>query len=245
MKRLNSEIFEYEGVCIEEGKFVKEDKYRFQCWVDINGEVLRCYLPANCKLERFISLKDKKVILSRYSGKNDKFRYKVEAVRYKNTTILLNLNYLNTIVEREIKRKIFDFLGERTNVIKEKIVHGYKSDLYIADTETLIEIKSVLTLKESVVYPQAYSEHMLKQLNVLKRIAEEGKEVYYFIVGLSPSIKEIIIDSTYEKYGILLNECQHAGVKIKAFSLRYYRGKYRIKEEIKIILKKEKPTVFE
>lgn len=218
---------------VKKGIFCREDKYRFHCWVNVDGEEHLCYLPSNCKLGKIYSLEGREVLLSRQKEDNSKFDYKVEATMYRNGQILLNLSFLNRVIEQEIHRSVFSFLGKREAVFREKCVIGYKSDLYIADTNTLIEIKSVLAFSNAVNYPVNYSSHMLQQLEKLLEIANEKISVYYFIVGTGPALKEINVDINSE-YGKLMNECQEAGVHFVAMNLRSRKGKYRVKEFISI-----------
>ena len=97
---------------VKKGIFCREDKYRFRCWVNVDGEEHLCYLPSNCKLGKIHSLEGKEVLLSKQKGDNSKFDYKVEAIIYRNGQILLNLSFLNRVVEQEIHRGVFSFLGK-------------------------------------------------------------------------------------------------------------------------------------
>ena len=104
-------------VIVREGVFCREDRYRFHCCVNIDGEEHLCYLPSNCKFEKMCSLKGRTVLLSDSFSKKSKFDYKVEAVKYRNSQMLLNLSFLNRVMEQELRRKKFSFLGERKNII--------------------------------------------------------------------------------------------------------------------------------
>ena len=218
---------------VREGIFCREDKYRFNCWVNIDGEEHLCYLPSNCKFEKICSIKGRTVLLSDSLSENSKFRYKVEAVKYRNSQMLLNLNFLNRVIEQELSKKKFSFLGKRDNIVREKIAHGYKSDLYIEESNTIIEIKSVFSFSNIVDYPTNYSSHMLEQLEKLKIIADGTANVAYFIVGLGPNVKKIRIDLR-SKYGELIDDCRCAGVQFIAMNLQNKKGFYCVKEFIDI-----------
>lgn len=226
------EDFEY-PVIVKKGIFCREDKYRFHCWVNIEGEEHLCYLPSNCKFEKMFSLEGRTVLLSRQVGKKSKFDYKVEAVLFRNAQMLLNLSFLNRVVEQEIHRRVFAFLGERKTVHREKMVDGYKSDLFIEETNTLIEIKSVLAFSDTADYPTNYSSHMLQQLERLYGIAKTQVKVFYFIVGLGPALKEINVDLN-SNYGKLMDRCRNAGVQFIAMNLHSRKGKYHINEFVDI-----------
>ncbi len=219
------------------GIFVEETKYRFHCIVDINGKLELCYLPANCKLEKIVSLKGKTVILCPMVNEESKFKYAVLAVKYRKSLILLNLQRVNSVISEQLHRRIFDFLGERNHVLCEKIINGYKSDIYIEDTNTVIEIKTVLCFDCIAKYPQNYSNHILEQLKKLKRLAEAGYNVYYVIVSLSPFVKEIYVDME-GLFGDMLLECLNVGVKLKGFSLHYKKGKFEVARRINVITEK-------
>ena len=220
-------------VIVREGVFCREDRYRFHCWVNIDGEEHLCYLPSNCKFEKMCSLKGRTVLLSDSFSKKSKFDYKVEAVKYRNSQMLLNLSFLNRVMEQELRRKKFSFLGERKNIVREKVIYGYKSDLYIEETNTIIEIKSVFAFSVSANYPANYSSHMLEQLEKLKDIADGKAKVVYFIVGLGPTVKKIRIDLK-SKYGELMDECRCAGVQFVAMNLQNKKGYYCVNDFIYI-----------
>lgn len=40
----------------EMGYFVREEKNRFICTVDVRGENIECYIPSSCKLGNFLKL---------------------------------------------------------------------------------------------------------------------------------------------------------------------------------------------
>ncbi len=214
-------------VIVKEGVFSREDKYRFHCWVNIDGEDVLCYMPSNFKFEKVYSIKGKMVLLSENTDSKSKFKYKVEAVKYRNSLMLLNFSYLNRVVEYELPRKIFAFLGKRKNILHERNIQGYKSDLYIEDTKTLIEIKSVLAFSVDAEYPVNYSSHMLEQLDKLSGLAADNINVYYFIIGLGPTLKRIRINLS-SNYGRLVDKCRQVGVHFVAMNLHVKEGRYCI-----------------
>lgn len=220
-------------VIVKEGFFCGEDKYRFHCWVEVDGEKVLCYLPSNCKLEKMYSLKGRTVLLSQNTELKSKFKYKVESVQFRNTQILLNLSFLNRVIEHELSRRMFSFLGVRNNILREKTICGYKSDLYIEDTNTLIEIKSVLAFSKSEDYPINYSSHMLEQLDKLYALALQQINVYYFIIGLGPTVKQIRVDLSSD-YGVRMDRCKKAGVHFIAMNIHNKKGQYCVNEFIDI-----------
>lgn len=200
------------------GRFVREDKYRFHCYVEIDGAQKLCYVPSNCKLEKIISLAGREVILKKYDGPSNKYEYIVEAVKYGNSLVLLNLQFLNRIIENQIQRRIFNYLGERKYIRREVTVEDYKADLYIADTQTYIEIKSILSWNKCASYPIDSSDRGLEQLEKIEKLLDQNKRIFYFLFSMSPNVQEIIIDSN-SLYGTVLNRCISKGLILRAYSL--------------------------
>ena len=70
----------------------------------------------------------------------------------------------NVVIEKGIHNRRFSYLGKRSLVQKEHSVEGYKADLYIPQTKTIVEIKSVLSEKDEAVFPTVFSERTQNQL---------------------------------------------------------------------------------
>lgn len=216
------------------GRFVREDKYRFRCYVEIDGIQKLCYMPSNCKLEKIISLAGREVILKRYEGASDKYEYIVEAVKYRNNLVLLNLQFLNRIIENQIQRRIFNYLGVRKNIRREVTVENYKADLFIEDTQTYIEIKSILSWNKSTSYPIDSSDRGLEQLEKIEKLLDQNKRIFYFLFSMSPNVKDVYIDSN-SLYGTVLNRCISKGLKLRAYSLGGSKN-IEVKKEIAICI---------
>ena len=218
------------------GIFVREDTFRFHCRVLVDGIERLCYMPANCKLEKIVSLAGREVYLNEYEGISDKFEYVVQAVKYKNAIVLINLNYLNRVVEKQFYRKIFNFIGERREIRREFSFGKYKSDFWIQNSNTIIEVKSLLSWESIAEYPIKKVERSINQLDNIMELLKDGYSFYYFIFSLSPYVKEIHIGKE-NKYGIMLQECQKKGVVIIAFSIGYRKDKFYVKKQIPIVFR--------
>ena len=133
------------------GIFVKELKNRFLCEVEIDSELVVCYVPSSCHLSNFLKLNKKEVLLVPTATPNSRTKYALFAVPYKKNYIVLNTSMANRAIEESLKSRLFAYLGKRKNVIKEHSVSGYKCDLYIEDTDTIIEIKSVISTADSTI----------------------------------------------------------------------------------------------
>lgn len=198
------------------GIFVKELENRFRCIVNIAGKDTVCYMPSSCKLEKLIPLRGKQVLL--LPTQKSTTCYSVYAVKIRNSYCLLNLNHANHIVFHQIKRKIFGFLGNRRNVSLEKTISGYKSDLFIQDTNTLIEIKTVISLKQTAVFSSIYSERATQQLEKLAELLSCGYKVVYLVVALNPTISTVRLDKNSAIYS-QLQKCLALGMQIYGISL--------------------------
>ena len=158
------------GSTLIRGVFIRELKNRFVCEVKIDGKVEECYVPSSCHLGNFLQLKGKRVLLIPTQGKNPRTRYALYAMPYKRNYIVLNTSLSNFAVEKGIYSRRFSYIGKRDAVQKEHTVDGYKADLYIPKTRTIIEIKSVLSNKDEATFPTVYSERTQKQLKSIQDI---------------------------------------------------------------------------
>lgn len=201
------------------GIFCFELKNRFRCMVDIQGEQHVCYVASSSRLSNFIELSDKTVLLlppGENAGSTD---FTLFAVKYRNSLILLNLSLVNAVLEEQLKRKCFSFLGKRKEILKEHNYKGYKADLFIKDTETVIEIKTVLSTEEETVFPTVRSERIIRQLKHLNQLLEEGHRCCMLFVSLSPTIRSIDLSRDPEVHR-LFKRCVENGLSFKAFKLK-------------------------
>ena len=201
------------------GKFVKELKNRFLCEVLIDDVPTECYVPSSCHLSNFLTLRGKSVLLLPTQDRNSRTKYALYAVPYKRNYIVLNTSMANKAIEQGIHSRRFSFLGQRSEIIKEHNVDGYKADLYIKDTDTIVEIKSVISLKSAALFPTVYAERAINQLHMLKQLLEKGKKVCFMIVSLHPYVTEIVIDKNTFFYKELSN-CVELGMVLYGFTCR-------------------------
>ena len=215
------------------GVFLYEEKNRFLCVVRIQNEEVSCYVPSSCRLSNFLNLREREVLLLPVADTAARTRYSVFAVRYKRSYILLNTSLPNKIVESSIHGRRFSFLGSRRNVDREKRISNYKCDLYIEDTNTIVEIKSIISSSDSGVFPTVYSERALRQLHSIKELLKQGYRVVYLLVSLSPYVKRIRI-SDMEPFASCFEECCKLGMTVKGFCLRLDDNQIRLCKSIEI-----------
>ena len=213
------------------GTFVKELKNRFLCEVVISGIPTECYVPSSCHLSNFLELRGKQVLLLPTQAPTSRTQYALFAVRYKRNYIVVNSSMANRAIEEAIHSRRFSFIGIRHDVVKEFTIYGYKADLYIKDTDTIVEIKSVISLNANALFPTVYSERTLKQLRKLQELLKQGKKVCFFVVSLHPYVTEITLNRNSDFYNEL-SRCVELGMKLVGFSCRLRNGKMKVEKEI-------------
>jgi len=157
------------------------------------------------------------------------------AIPYKKNYILLNTSMANRAVADSIKRRRFSFLGRRETIYTEHYVGGYKSDIYIQDTNTIIEVKSVLSTEKCALFPTVFSERALKQLEKLRDLLSLGYRVHYSIISLNPYVNSIYFVSDAQ-FTPLLKSCIDLGMTISAFSCRIDDNRVCIDKRLQILL---------
>lgn len=215
------------------GVFKKELKNRFLCEVNIDGIDVVCYVPSSCHLSNFLQLEGKNVLLIPTQTPKARTRFALFAVPYKKNYILLNTSMANRVIESNICNRRFSFLGERKSAIKEHTIENYKTDLYLPKTKTIIEIKSVISLNDTAIFPTVYSERSIAQLKQIYNLLNEGYKVCFMIVSMHPYTKKIKLD-IYSEFYKKLHKCQEAGLILKAYTCRINKNNICIDKQIEI-----------
>lgn len=213
--------------------FRKEIKNRFICEVLVEDEVIDCYVSSSCRLDNFIDLHNKQVLLLPTKSPNARTKFSLFAVPYKRNHILLNIGMVNRIIERDINGKCFSSLGKRSEVYREYKVGSYKSDFFIANTKTLLEVKTVLSLKKDAIFPSVFSQRTLNQLREISSLMDRGYNAALVIASLSPYVELIKIDHASPLYEAL-KPCLNKGLQLIAVSINVHKDEARIKRKIKI-----------
>lgn len=201
------------------GEFISESKNRFLCTVKTDGTEEVCYIASSCRLDNFLDLQGKSVLLLKNKGTKGRTKYSVIGVKYKRSYIILNTSWANKAIDSSILKRKFSFLGKRKDYRTEIDVNGYKADFYIPCSKTIIEAKSVIATGETAFFPTVYSERTLTQLKTISELLETGYKGYFIIISLNPYVKEIKLlqDAEIVKQ---LNECVARGLIIKGFCCR-------------------------
>lgn len=230
----NHQCVEQEPI-YKEGQFIAESKNRFLCTVCIDGTEEICYIASSCRLDNFIDLRGKNVLLRRNTGKNSSTQYSVLGVKHKKSYILLNTSWANKAVAADIQSRRFSFLGKkREEFRKEAIISGYRSDFYIPNTKTIVEVKSVISTSCIAKFPTVFSERTIHQLSMIEALLSEGFKASFIIVSLNPYVKEIHLLEETECFNWLKRCCSY-GLILKGFVCQLTAdGKPHIKKEIPI-----------
>lgn len=136
---------------------------------------------------------------------------------------------------KRLKGRRFSFLGRRGTIYTEHYVGGYKSDIYIQDTNTIIEVKSVLSTEKCALFPTVFSERALKQLEKLRDLLSLGYRVHYSVISLNPYVSSIYFVSDAQ-FTPLLKSCIDLGMTISAFSCRIDDNRVYIDKRLQILL---------
>ncbi len=201
------------------GTFKEELKNRFLCSVEIDGQKELCYIPSSCRLSNFLDLTDKTVLLKPTIGKGTRTKYSVYAVQLRGKNVLLNLSQPNKLIKNQLHRRYFSYLGTRKIIKSEVGIEDYKADIYIEDTKTIIEIKSLLCFERVALFPTVYSERAIEQLYRLYSLLGKGYKVCYLFMSLNPTVKEITINKKTIEFANIFKKCRQNGMQCDAFSI--------------------------
>lgn len=221
------------------GIFQEELKNRFLCRVTIDGKDTICYIPSSCRLSNFIEMTGKTVMLKRIQSKGARTQYSVYAVKIKNHYIPVNLSGANGVIESNMSKRYFSCLGRRKVIQREVKISGYKSDLFIADTNTIVEIKSILSLNKTAVFPTVFSERAINQLLEIERLINEGYRICYIFVSLNSSVDKIEINHQETAFYSKMRHLVNMGMQCIAVSLCMVEDQIKIKHQIPLILEDE------
>lgn len=201
------------------GQFISESKNRFLCTVIIDGTEEICHIASSCRLDNFIDLRGKRVLLLKNKSTTGRTKYSVIGIKHKRNYIILNTSWSNKAIDGSFTKRRFSFLGKRKDYRTEYDFNGYKADFYIPCSKTVIEVKSVIATSETAVFPTVYSGRTLGQLKVIEDLLDKGYKGYFFIVSLNPYVKciNLLNDSEIVKQ---LNKCIARGMVVKGFCCR-------------------------
>lgn len=223
------------------GIFVREEKNRFLCTVEVEGKEEECYIPSSCRLENFLELSGKEVLLRENQNKNVRTRLAVYALKIKQNYLILKTSEANIIIANELRSRRFSYLGKKSVIERECTVQGYKADIYLPEVQTIIEIKSLITSDSTGIFPTVYSERAIEQLKKIKNLLKCGYKFIYIFVSLNPYVKSISLseDIRQSEYRKLFLECVRVGMIYKAYTSRLKEDSPTIDKEIPVLLEEQ------
>lgn len=219
-----------------QGVFKEELKNRFLCLVEVDGKDALCYIPSSCRLSNFMNLIGENVLLTPNASTNTRTEYAVYALQVRGRYVLLNMTQANRVIGENISKRRFSFLGKRKSIRKEYIVEDYKSDLYIEDSRTVVEIKSILSFERSACFPTVYSQRAIDQLTKISNLLDKGYKVCYVFASLNPGVKEVKINKEIDEYYMLFVECMNKEMNLKGYAIRLKDTKTEISSELDVIV---------
>ena len=140
---------------------------------------------------------------------------------------------MNNVIKGQINRRFFSYLGKRKEIQAEKIVEGYKADLFLPESRTVIEVKTVLAEEKIAQFSTLQAGRTVKQLGRLKELLEKGYKVSYLIIALNPKTKEITITEDLKE---LLQQCIDQGMECRGYTIKCEEGNPVISKKIPISL---------
>lgn len=207
-----------------EGIFLEECSNRFICLVNISGVIEEVYVQCSCRLDNFVDLKGKRVYLKMIL-KPKRVKYILVAFKYKRSYALLAPKIANDLFYEFLNSKKSSYIGKRSNIMREKKINGYKSDFYIDDTKSIIEVKALLSFEDTPLFPTVYSERAIKQLDEIAKLLEAGYICRYGIVSINPYVTNICFDSESLLVKKLIT-LMAKGLYLEYFHIKYLKNKW-------------------
>lgn len=197
------------------GIFIEENKHRFLCTVNIGGQQELCHTSSSSKLSHFISLNGREVLLTKNSGKNNRTKYTLFAVKTEIGYALLNLEYINKLLFQEFNKGKNLHVGLSDIYPEKKINDNLKVDFFIdGESQILIEAKGILTEDQSSKFPAMRVKRAEKQLLEFEKLLKEGISVYYYIVLMNSTINTIELDVDNKEFLQPFMRCIKKGMKL-------------------------------
>lgn len=194
---------------LTKAQFVAEDKTRFSCTININNKMMKCYVPSTCKLKNLLEIDCYDALVTKNQYQKNVSPYSLFALKVKGEYVVINSGFANNVVKDILMLK-------HQEVCAETVVGNYKCDFYLKSKNQLIEVKSIISDKTTVLLPNIKSQRAIMQLRQINNLLMEGYNVEYYFVPFAPFLKKCVVDSQSE-YGVLLKECIKRGMKIKIY----------------------------
>lgn len=199
--------------CFIKGVFLEECKNRFLCKVKVNDYEELCYISSSSKLAPFIDLVGKEVLLVPNSTKS-KTKYTVHAAKTSDGYVLVNLGFVNKILQREFNKP--ESIYESQRICADKTVEGeLKVDFLIdGNPKVVVEAKGIISKTDIAYIPSMKVERAVIQLTKLNKLIHLGYSVHYYFVLLSPTIECLQLDKENKEFYQRFISCVKNGMKV-------------------------------
>ena len=194
-------------MCLYEAFFHNEGKTRFKCTIKFNNEIIECYVPCSCKISKLYELKeDQPVLITSNSLKEAKLKFSLIAIGTQKKNILLNPLLSNYAYKNYLQSKKIEAKSEFQ-------IDRYRADFFVEAKNEIIEVKSILSDKAAVLFPQVHSSRFISQLKEILLLLEKKYKCTLLLSVLNPNIKKVLLDNSKPE-GNLIKQCIGKGLKI-------------------------------
>lgn len=208
------------GFELIEAEYISEGNSRFICTIYLYGKPVECYVPISCKLSRLLPLTGTNILVTKNSSKSQRTEYSLFAVQNQDLSYtIISTSFANRIVKAYLSN-----IENNQSFLIEKTIKNYKCDFYLPSSNTVIEVKSIITLDEYISLPNLNSERAVNQLQVIKRLLKSGIGAKYIFIAFAPHLREITIDVS-KIYGKLIKQCCDLNMQLICFRITLYEDK--------------------
>lgn len=188
--------------------FIKEENTRFKCRVNFCNSEIICYVPCSCKISKLYELKEgQPVLITSNSLKESKFKFSLIAIGTQKKNILLNPLLSNYAYKNYLQSKKIEAKSEFQ-------IDRYRADFFVEAKNEIIEVKSILSDKAAVLFPQVHSSRFISQLTEILLLLEKKYKCTLLLSVLNPNIKKVLLDNSKPE-GNLIKQCIGKGLKIQ------------------------------
>lgn len=228
-----------------EALFIREEKNRFLCTIEIENKYHECYVPSSSRLSNYLILDKKKVLVMKTDNPKSRTSFSLFALFQQKRLILLNLNSVNSYVKIWLGKKYPEF-----SIFSEKnVTKSYKADFYLEkdSIKKVVEVKALFSQDNDLIYPKVRSERLLSQLNEIKKLLEIGIQVEILFVCLNKRVKEIIISNEWIDLKMAFKKCIDAGMEVSIAEMMTQKQDLfairALKRNVNIIFENEKSEI--
>lgn len=206
--------------------FIQEGKQRFICTILVDKLQKECYVSSSTKLSKYLPLKNCKVWVAENMGNNLRTCYTLEAVEYRDILYYVNFNNANRLYEKLLLSQKIVADAIHREYIAEGIV---KTDFFVEEYG-YIEIKSLLSNTNTIIFPDTSSNRLAKQLLQYIEILKMGLPVTFVFIAMASTLTNFSWNDKKKDVQAYFIEACLLGMKIKAFSVVYANKEFSLCE---------------